>query len=235
MRKNVKVIGAGGIGGWLIQPLCQVLNYGSALYDFEGANLAIIDGDEYEERNRDRQSFKKRGNKAEVTADEIKDEFPNVNILAHPLFVTKENMAVLFEEGDTIFLGVDNHKTRKLISDYCAKMQDVTLISAGNDLTDGNLQVFIRKDGESLSPTLDRYHKEIENPQDEHPDEAEVKEDGCIEMVVTAPQLLITNFAAASLMLNAFHGILTAEKGLPYNEAYFDINVNKVRTELRPI
>ena len=62
---RVVVVGLGGIGGALLQPLALFLHsYRVA------ARLVLVDGDEFEPRNSERQIFQSLGNKAEVKAAE---------------------------------------------------------------------------------------------------------------------------------------------------------------------
>jgi molybdopterin/thiamine biosynthesis adenylyltransferase len=235
-KLKVKVIGVGGIGGCLLPVLCRLLNYGSSMYSFDEVDIGLIDGDQYEERNRDRQAFRDRGNKAEINLTSLEEDFPNLFFRAHPTYITEENIGMLIKDGDVVFLCVDNHKTRRLVSRYCEdELQNVVLLSGGNDLTDGSLQVFIRKDGWNQTLPLDsQFHPEIADPQDEHPDEVEERE-GCLEEQVSAPQLLVANNMAAATMLNAFHGWLTGVFSGPfrYDEAFFDLGTNKVRAVSR--
>ena len=132
-------------------------------------------------------------------------------------------------ERDIIICAVDNHATRKLINDYCAaQLDDVLLISGGNDGvgedstgkfrrgTYGNCQVYVRKDGQGMSPSLTQYHAEIANPADRLP-----TDQSCTELLESVPQLLLTNLAAASAILNALFLYLSG--ALHYSELALDI------------
>jgi len=242
MNLKVKVIGVGGIGSCLLPTLCRVLNYGSSMYSFDEVDIHLIDGDDYEERNRDRQAFRDRGNKAEITKKMLEEDFPNLFLRTHPCYVEESNLGMLLSDGDVVFLCVDNHVTRRMVSRYCEdELQNVVLISGGNDLEDGNVQVFIRKDGWNHTAPLDQNHPEIKEPTDKHPSEEEEEREGCLEQAVAAPQLLIANNTAATLMLNAFHGLMingadsmgVFEKAHPfrYEEVFFDVPSNKVRAK----
>lgn len=235
---KVKIIGAGGIGGCLIPVLCRVLNFGSAQYSFSQVDVGIIDGDSYEERNKDRQGFVERGNKAEITVNDLEKIFPNLFLTAYPLYIDEDNATLLIEDGDVVFLGVDNHKTRRLVSHHCEEVDNVVLISGGNDYTDGNVQVFIRKDGQNITPPIHVVHKGIENPPEDdlHPNEEEEDRSGCLEEAQAAPQLLIANNMAAALMLNAFHNWIDKPESfenpvLGYDEVCFDLNGNVTDTK----
>lgn len=209
MKKlHVKVIGAGGIGTCLLPNLCRLLSYGSSIYRFDDADVAIIDGDQYEEGNRPHQHFCKLGNKADVTTECLKEDFPNLVLTANPTYIDQGNIGTLISDGDIVFLCVDNHKTRNLVGHFCEKeLKNVVLISGGNAFIDGNVQVYVKQDGQDQTSPLDRYHPEIAFPQDRHPGEP-VQREGCLKQRLYDPQSLIANNMAAALMLNAFHGWL---------------------------
>jgi molybdopterin/thiamine biosynthesis adenylyltransferase len=209
---QIRVIGIGGIGCALLPFLARYLNYSGA-----EARITLIDGDEFERRNAERQAFDTVGNKARVKAGELAREYQALSFRAIPEYLTEANIGQYLQEGDVIFLGVDNHKTRKLVSDHCERLSTVVLISGGNDFTDGNVQVHIRQGGRDLTAPITRFHPEIRNPQDRSPAEM-----SCEELMETqAPQLLFTNLAIASAMLNAFYA--WREGKLTYGEMYIDV------------
>jgi hypothetical protein len=129
-----------------------------------------------------------------------------------------------------VFLGVDNHKTRRLVSDHCQALEDITLISGGNDFTDGNVQVYLRSSGRDVTLPLTRFHPEIADPRDRSPHEM-----SCDELSQeAAPQLLFMNLAVASAMLNAFYAWQLGK--LEYGEVYLDILQGKASpSPRRPI
>jgi molybdopterin/thiamine biosynthesis adenylyltransferase len=209
---EIKIIGIGGIGCALLPFLARYLHYRG-----ERDRITLIDGDEFQRSNADRQSFGTPGNKARVKAAELAQEFDGLSFRAIPDFITETNIGRHVQDGDVIFLAVDNHKTRKLVSDYCEKLTGITLISGGNDFTDGNVQVYIRDAGRDRTAPITRFHPEIRNPQDRSPAEM-----SCEELMERGtPQLLFTNLAVASAMLNAFYGC--CEQKLQYGEVYLDI------------
>jgi len=222
--KKIKVIGAGGIGSILLPTLARYLDTSG-----EKAVITVIDGDSYESKNRTRQLFSRFGNKAEVSVEKLSIDFPGLTFRAIEEYVTDKSILYLLEDEDIIFSCVDNHKTRLLISDFCAnELEDVVLFSGGNDFTDGNIQIFIRQNGKNLTlPIANKYHPEIMNPQDKRPDEL-----GCGELVESAPQLIFANNMIASLMLNAFYGHFYGG-GCGYNEVYTDIKTNNSRALTR--
>lgn len=221
---EIKAIGIGGIGCALLPFLCRYLQYSG-----QKARVTLVDGDHFERSNAPRQAFLKLGNKAEVKARELAQEFENLSLRAVPEFVTAANLARLLKEGDVVLLMVDNHASRKLVSEHAAGLAAVTLISGGNDFVDGNIQVYRRRQGQDLTPSLSRYHPEIAHPQDRNPAELSCEE----LMAAGAPQLLFTNLMVASMMLNAFYA-LTQDR-LNYSEVYLDILENLTRPVDRPV
>lgn len=217
------VVGAGGIGTQLLPSLCRFL-------DSTGNNcyILVLDGDSYEPKNVDRQHFSRYGNKAEVSAQTLAPLFSNITIECRPVFVSEENAFLFVEEGDVVFACVDNHATRRILSRHCESLQNVTLISGGNDYANGSVQVFLRRSGRNVTPPLTYLHPEIESPKDAHPEEM-----SCEELVEAgSPQLIFTNLTAAALMLNAFW-MVESNQTLPYTEVYFDLTTGAQRSVKR--
>ena len=220
---EIKAVGIGGIGCALLPFLCRYLQYAG-----ERARLTLIDGDRFERANAARQAFAGLGNKAEVKSLELAREFEALAFRSVPEYVTEDNVARLIGEGEIVFLMVDNHASRHLVSRHAADLSDLTLISGGNDFEDGNVQIYVRQAGQDLTPALGRYHPEIANPEDQNPATMSCEE----LMAAGAPQLLFTNLMVASLMLNAFYAIRQGR--LNYSEVYLDIAQNVSRAVSRP-
>jgi molybdopterin/thiamine biosynthesis adenylyltransferase len=221
---EIKAIGIGGIGCALLPFLCRYLQYSS-----ERARLTLMDGDRFERSNAARQAFSRLGNKAEVKALELAREYEGLSFRAVPEYVTEANVGRLINAGELVFLMVDNHATRSLVSRHAATLADLTLISGGNDYEDGNVQIYVRQKGQDLTPSLTRYHPEIAYPQDRNPAAMSCEE----LMAAGAPQLLFANLMVASLMLNAFYAIRQGR--LNYSEVYLDIVQNISRAVTRPL
>ena len=222
---NIKIIGLGGIGSYLVSILSRYINHA----DYEKVSILLIDGDSYEVKNQNRQDFTAMGNKADVKAEELIKIFPAINIEPWDKYITIENISDIISEDDIIFMCVDNHKTRKLVSDYTVKLKNVVLISGGNDYTDGNVQIFIRKGGNNLTPPITDYHHEIQNPDDKSPDEM-----SCEELALSGtPQLLFTNLSVVALMCQAFYNLVEAEEDLTRSEIYFDMKKMSAHSTVR--
>jgi molybdopterin/thiamine biosynthesis adenylyltransferase len=227
-KEMIKVIGLGGIGSHLVSPLCRHLDALSA----DQAGIVVIDGDSYEAKNVDRQDFLDVGNKAEVTASRLKRDYPGLTVESKPHYVTEENIFFMINNGDIVFLGVDNHASRKMVSDHCQTLTDIVLISGGNELLDGNVQIYVRKEGEDLTPPITHLHPEIVNPEDRNPADM-----SCEELARSGvPQLIFTNLAAAVHMLSAYWMVtefLSGKGKLLYSEQYFDLTTGRTMAQLR--
>lgn len=221
---EIKAIGIGGIGCALLPFLCRYLQYSAVR-----ARLTLIDGDRFERSNAARQAFSRLGNKAEVKSLELAQEYEALAFRSVPEYVTEANVGRLIGEGGVVFLMVDNHATRNLVSRHTSSLSDLTLISGGNDYEDGNVQIYVRQGGQDLTPSLSRYHPEIATPQDRNPAAMSCEE----LMEAGAPQLLFANLMVASLMLNAFYAIQQGR--LNYSEVYLDIVQNVSRAVTRPV
>ena len=235
--ESVKLVGAGGVGG-------IVARYGVAFAAASGAEAlwAVIDGDRFEPRNAERMLFSSCGNKAAVVCDDLLPfvEGTALTLLAIEEYVTPESLDRLIVPGDVVLLAVDNHATRKLVADHCAKLDDVCLISGGNDGvgedstgrvlrgTYGNVQIHRRREGRDESPPLTAWHPEIADPKDVSPGDL-----SCTEAITTVPQILFTNLATASAMLNALY--LHACCALEYPEVCFDIAEGRMQPLPLPV
>lgn len=220
--KKVKVIGLGGIGTYLVEPLVRYLSH-----QYDDVQVTLIDGDSYEEKNRNRQRFGKFDNKALVTVEELTPKFPKVHFKAKKEYLDDDNVISVIREGDIVFACVDNHATRKLISDRCEELDDVTLISGGNAYTDGNVILYRRENGKDVGRAPTKLFKEIANPKDVNPATVVEKADGCVEMTEDNPQLLFTNNAIATTMCNVFYAL---EQGkASFEQVFVDILTQRSR------
>jgi hypothetical protein len=235
---NLKIIGLGGIGSWLVQFLSKYARF--TMLQNKKIIITCIDGDTYDSLNRPRQNFENLGNKARIKMLELQSEYDKYVPRGFKLetfdfacvedYVSTDNIDSIIEEGDTIFLCVDNHKTRSIVSKHCKKLDDVILISGGNDITVGNIQIYQKKGGEEITSDLCAYHPEIENPQDKAP-----YEKSCEELQESEPQLIFTNIMVATLMCCAYYNLITGKINIDnqIGEAYFDICTLKCDSKMR--
>jgi molybdopterin/thiamine biosynthesis adenylyltransferase len=234
--RAIKVVGIGGIGSTLVGYLGRFL----WSHNMRSANIAmdLIDADHYELKNKTRMPFpasENFTNKAVAKAIELAHEFGD-RLVVRPIpeYVAEDNIAVLVGEHDVVFLAVDNFKTRKLVSDHCEVLHNIVLFSGGNnsveagqDGTFGNVQIYERRGGKNVRNPITTFHPEIQVPADRAPYEL-----SCEELALSsAPQLLFTNLAVASALLNAFYSWLRGR--LDYEEASIDIIAGKVQPAYR--
>jgi len=231
---DIKIIGLGGIGDPVAKYMCMYL-YGKNI----DANLVLVDGDKYESSNKERMAFFKFGSKALVKEMELTKLYGDrVNIRALPLYVNKDNIHDIIREKDLVFLAVDNHKTRKLINDYCKTMRDIVLFSGGNDGVEkdkpgtfGNVQIYWRKKGADKTNNLTAFHPEIVNADDVNP--GDNKDVSCTTLINSIPQLAFTNLAVASAMLNLFSSYMNGQ--LKFEEVYLDVREFKMNAISRTV
>jgi len=228
---SIKLIGLGGTGGIVARYMAMYLT-GLNAY----VTVALIDGDKFEPKNAERMFFSDFGNKATIVVGDLLKSIGESSMLIYPVeqYITESNIEELIVDGDLVMLAVDNHATRLLVSDHCSTLDNVTLISGGNDGvgkdsaghvvqgTYGNVQVHIRRDGEDITPSISAFHPEIANPTDVAPDD-----ESCTDAIMSVPQIIFANLAAASAMLNAFY--LHVCNDLGYDEVCFDIRAALMR------
>jgi len=215
MTSRIVLIGCGGIGSQLVGPLTRYLASRQPPHPL----LVLVDGDAFEAGNLGRQACAVGDlgtNKAEALARVARSVGLAVQVV--PEFVSSANVGHVVREGDLVLLAVDNHPARALIDRHVATLRDATLISGGNDETDGNVQLVRRRDGRSVDGHLVEIHPEIgEAAEREVP-----REPGCQAMAAERPQLLVANLMVASAMLNALWQVV--ERGsVPYSEVYLDV------------
>ncbi len=213
------VIGAGGIGSWLLRLLVPYVHSSDP-----GARLSIVDGDSFEAANRSRVAFTEYGPKAVVLAAELAELYGDqINLVPVPDYFTRRNARDLIAPADVVFCQPDNMATRRLVEQRCMRLRDVALFSGGNDdVTDpsggtfGNVQVYLRQGGANATNPLSTFHPEIAHPADRAPDAR-----GCTAAAASAPQILFTNASVAAAMLSTFFAWRSGT--LDYEELYLDI------------
>lgn len=232
--KRFIVIGAGGIGTWLTAGLVRLLEW-----KFPGSALIIVDGDNYEQKNKERQEFTKIGNKAVVKAHELTPQFPNTTIIPIPKWVVSENFggitieedapkikaSDLINEGDIVFAVVDNFAARKIIFDSASRLNNVDVFTGGNDDgLFGSVYHYQKRDGRQITEHPVAFHPEYENPPDKNPGELSCQQRSEIE---GGTQLLATNMAVAALILGRVQKTIVLDQSPEETEIYFDLGLGK--------
>lgn len=232
-QRRFVLVGAGGIGTWLAAGLARLLEF-----KYPGSALVIVDGDTYEQRNLERQSFKTMGNKAIATANELTQQFAGTMFIPVPKWVVSDDLkgvaddespkitaSNLITEGDVVFAVVDNFAARKIIFDAAKNIDNIDIFTGGND-DDlfGSIYHYQRRDGIDITDHPVNTHPEYDNPPDKNPGELSCQDRAKIE---GGTQLLATNMAVAAFLLGRVQKTIVSNQSPDEAEIYFDLGVGK--------
>ena len=224
-------IGMGGTNSLAIRPFLMFLNS----TEIPNKEVLIIDGDSYESKNLERQDFNPlfiNKNKAETKAKEFKSLFPGIIVKAVPKYIDEDSVDYHIVAGDVVFLAVDCLKTRKLVDDFAQTLSNILIVSMGNEMTDGDVQVFCKVNGEVLTPSIQDGHPEISKATVKSRSKMSCEE---IAALPSGGQLIFANLQAATAGISIAWGILMATDFLmtptiPLTRGvYFDIQLMKMR------
>jgi len=114
--KRVVVIGCGGLGGYIIEQLARLgIGY-----------LTVIDGDVFDESNLNRQLLSMVGNIGKSKALEARERInkinPDVNVVAHNLFLDADNARDLLQNHDVICDALDSISTRLMVQKLASEL-----------------------------------------------------------------------------------------------------------------
>lgn len=228
--RRVVVIGAGGIGSWLCAGVVRMLEW-----KFPGSALIIVDGDNYEQRNLERQDFNSMGNKASVKALDLSKQFSQTMIIPVPKWVVSDShpdidedsskikASNLITENDIVIPVVDNYAARKIIFDAASKLNNVDVITGGNDENlFGSIYHYQRRNGVDITAHPGETHDEYHNPPDRNPGEMSCQERAEIE---GGTQVLATNMAVAAFILGRIQHTIVSDQKPEQSEIYFDLGL----------
>jgi len=227
MTDRVIIVGVGGIGTFLSEGIVRMLEYKNP-----GSMLILVDGDHFEPKNQERQTFKDLGNKAEVKAAEMTPYFKETFIAPLPLWIVEDGKDVndeqfitaenLLEEGDVVFAVVDNFAARKLLFDAARNYDNIDIFTGGNDeelFT--SVYHYQRRDGADVTDHPTEYHEQLIDPPDRNPGTMSCQEKAELEGGV---QLIASNMAVASMLLGRYHHtIISGNDPRPAAEIMFDL------------
>jgi molybdopterin/thiamine biosynthesis adenylyltransferase len=230
---RVILVGAGGIGTWLAEGVARLLEW-----KFPGSALIIVDGDNYEPKNLERQSFSKMGNKASVKALELTDKFEKTTFIPVPKWVVGEDFkgvsdedspkikaSDLLSENDIVLAVVDNFAARKILFDTASQLNNIDVFTGGNDDgLFGSIYHYQRRDGKDITEHPVHFHPEYESPPDKNPGELSCQERAEID---GGTQLLATNMAVAAFILGRIHHTIVNKQNPEATEVYFDLGIGK--------
>lgn len=244
--KRVIVVGCGGIGSWLSHGLAKALQF-QAPY----SALILVDGDTFEQKNAERQQFSHVGNKAHVLAEDVQQSNRSVFVVPKAAWIVSDEIAAqneteeeedaivvskisassLMEEGDIVYVCVDNHSARKLIFEAASQYNNIDVFTGGNNSADdpdplfGSVYHYRRRDGQDVTVSPLVIHPEMAHPQDKNPGELSCQERAELD---GGSQLLAVNMAvAAYLLAKTAHTIFGKEEQETYAmekaEVFFDL------------
>lgn len=107
---TVAVVGAGGLGGWIIEGLARM----------GVGHLILVDGDTYQENNLNRQigcSERSLGrSKVDVMRERVVEVNGAVCVIAHNTWLTAENATTLLDRADVVVDALDTLPARFVLS-----------------------------------------------------------------------------------------------------------------------
>jgi hypothetical protein len=249
------IVGVGGIGTALADDACKMLEYKRP-----GSYMILVDGDTFEEKNKERQNFGEMGNKAEVKAKELTKKFSATTVLPLAKWVvdempdietdekeededpdpttsdsnkTKILVSDLLDEDQVVFAVVDNFKARAIICTEAENYENIDVFMGGNDDgLYGSLYHFQRRGGKNITAPPRQWHPELDDPPDRNPGDLSCEERAKIE---GGTQLVATNRMVASLMLGRIqHCILNGNSPEGGASIYFDLADASFGSDWRP-
>jgi len=232
-QKRFVLVGAGGIGNWLAAGIVRLLEW-----KYPGSGLIIVDGDNYEEKNRERQEFTKLGNKAVVKAAELTPQFPNTTIIPVPKWVVGDDFSgvadeespkikasELIRENDIVLAVVDNFAARSILFNAARNLDNIDVFTGGNDdELFGSIYHYQKRDGVEVTCHPEEFHPEYLNPPDKNPGELSCQERSEIQ---GGTQLLATNMAVAAFILGRVQKTIVSNQSPDETEIFFDLGLGK--------
>lgn len=208
-------------------------------YKDPGSMLLLVDGDNFEDKNKERQPFTDFGNKAEVRAAELTPYFPQTFIAPIPKWVVEDSdntaddeegskitASNLLEEGDVIYAVVDNFACRKLLFETAKNYDNIDVFTGGNsESLDGSVYHYQRRNGQNITDSPLDYHPELVNPPDRNPGQLSCQERAELE---GGTQLIATNFMVAALLLGRTQYCVLEGNSPAKTEQFFDLGEGAV-------
>lgn len=223
---NIVQIGAGGNGGYLVQRLTKLLHALSQKDITFSFTYKIIDGDQVEVKNLQRQPFIEDDVgmfKAQVLAERYQAAYGGLPVLYKNEYVeTAKDIEQLvymeqpiYKHHVPIILGcVDNNATRQLIHEAFQKIPNCIYIDSGIESMDEEGSVDSGYSGQVVCGAR-MYNKQYLEPIGEvYPNILEDKDSrlptqACGEQVANYPQRMQTNETAALVMMGYLNTLLS--------------------------
>lgn len=215
------LIGCGGTGSHFIAPALAYLHAYQLNKDRDW-QFTVVDGDHYEYKNLERQLFDPNF-VGQNKADSMKEMYGRYPVISLPKFIGKDDIPGLIPEESVVFLGVDNYSVRALVIEHAMTLKNIVVINAGNEKSDGSVQLWVREGGKNATPILTFCHPEIEYKSDQ--DRSAMT---CAQAALLpgGEQLILANFSAAQGMLHALWRYHSGAWKNGWTELNFDLEKN---------
>ncbi len=216
------MVGAGGTGTHLLPALLTYLRYHHLAGTYQ---IVVADGDIFEPKNLDRQVFEP-GLTTVNKAEAMLLMHPGHPMIAVSRYIGKADIETMIQDGDCVLICADNYSVRSLITDHVRTLPNAVVINAGNELFDGSVQLWVRHDGENLTPSIKYGHPEIA-----FKDENDRAAMDCttLAQLPGGGQTLVANMTAATFMLVAlqrWHSGIYQDGG--WTELQFDLQAGQI-------
>lgn len=229
------LVGAGGTGSILFPALLRYLESYHGNRD-EQFTLTVIDGKEVAASKLHRQLFFGRyaGNPKATALVEQYDADPKT-VIAVPRYLDDTNIKGI-RENAVVLIAADNFPVRARIEEHAKTLANVTVINGGNEMTDGSLQVYVRREGNDVTPPLSQGHPEILRDDGRDPAALSCQQ---IAELPSGEQTIIANMMSATAILNAIRRVHDWESTShapfpPGEEVFFDMDTFAMRATTRP-
>lgn len=194
------VIGAGGTGTHLMAALLAYLRNHHA-NNGQPYQVVVADGDSFTRDNTTRQLFNE-GYVATNKAEAMVHMYPGHPLIAISRYLGDADIRTMIQSGDVVLICADNYSIRALVADHVSNLDNAVVINAGNENHDGSVQLWVRRDGNNITPPITYGHPEIRFLAED--DRAAMT---CAQVAALpgGGQTLLANMAAATYMLNALY------------------------------
>ncbi len=193
----VLVVGLGGTGSFLVEPLVRMLKYHERTKDAL-PDIILADADDVEDSNLTRQLFPAEAvgcNKAEYHARRL-SYLADIHTYTEEYVDKLQTKRLLLKYKQVLVIScVDNHASRLASLEALEEMRcNFIWVSPGNGLDKGQVWMIARQDGKTYGWDPRETNPEFSQPLDSIP-----RRGGCMLEAVSAPQLITANMMAATV------------------------------------
>lgn len=220
---HVTQIGCGGTGGLLAPQLARLSRYHPRI----GKRIHLVDGDDFEEHNRDRQACGDTDiGTSKAAAVKRLCAMQGLDVSCEKRYVDAGWLVTRFSKGRThlVVAAVDNDATRRLIINALRIGPDFLYISPANaddESGDAPIRGFVNWWGRiggrtwGMDPTL--LYPNLAQPTDYAP-----RAGSCTSHAPSSPQLLAANAMAAATTMAVLQNILDDRMPAERHGLFFD-------------